>query len=462
MTDDAAAGTARPAEFFAPEPCHVLIEARYVVPMDRPGVVLEHHAVAIRDDRIFAVLPIAEARQTLSPLETVSRPDGVLIPGLVNAHVHNPMTLMRGVADDMPLMRWLQEHIWPIEGAIMGPEYVADGVTLAIAEMLRGGTTCCNENYFFPDVQAATYKRYGFRARVGLPVIDFPTAWAKSDDEYFDRACEVHDQWPSPRPGAVPLVSTAFAPHAPYTVSDASFERIRMLADQLDIPVHLHTHETAQEVAESQKKYGQRPIARLDRLGLINDRLIAVHMTQLTDAEIALCAERGVSVVHCPESNLKLASGFCPVGRLQKAGVNVAIGTDGSASNNDLDMFGEMRTAALLAKAVAEDAAALDAWQALYAATHGGAHALGLGDDVGVIAPMYQADLACVDLSALETQPLHHVLSQLVYAAGRHQVSDVWVAGKRRLRDRHLVDMDLDGILANARQWRERIGGISH
>lgn len=462
MTDDSAAGTARPSEFFAPEPCHVLIEARYVVPMDRPGVVLEDHAVAIRDDRIFAVLPIAEARRLLAPLEVVSRPESVLIPGLVNAHTHNAMTLMRGAADDMPLMRWLQERIWPIEAAIVGPEYVADGVTLAIAEMLRGGTTCCNENYFFPDVQAATYQRHGFRARVGLLVIDFPTVWAKSDDEYFDRACEVHDQWPSLRLGAVPLVSTAFAPHAPYTVSDASFERIRMLADQLDIPVHLHTHETAQEVAESLKMRGQRPIARLDRLGLINDRLIAVHMTQLTDAEIALCAERGVSVVHCAESNLKLASGFCPVGKLQKAGVNLAIGTDGCASNNDLDMFGEMRTAALLAKAVAEDAAALDAWRALYAATHGGARALGLGDDVGVIAPMYQADLACVDLSGLETQPLHNVLSQLVYAVGRHQVTDVWIDGKRKLRDRELVDMDLDGILANARQWRERIGGISH
>ena len=462
MTDETRTGIARLPDFCAPEPCHVLIEARYVVPMDRPGVVLEDHAVAIRDDRILAVLPIAEARVLLAPLETVSRPNSVVIPGLVNAHTHNPMTLMRGVADDMPLMRWLQEHIWPVEGAIMGPEYVADGVTLAIAEMLRGGTTCCNENYFFPDVQAATYHRYGFRARVGLPVIDFPTAWAKSDDEYFDRACEVHDQWPSPRLGAVPLVSTAFAPHAPYTVSDASFERIRMLADQLDIPVHLHTHETAQEVVESQKKHGQRPIARLDRLGLVNDRLIAVHMTQLTDAEIALCAERGVSVAHCPESNLKLASGFCPVGKLQQAGVNVAIGTDGCASNNDLDMFGETRTAALLAKAVAEDAAALDAWQALHAATRGGARAMGLGDDIGVVAPMFQADLACVDLSALETQPLHHVLSQLVYAVGRHQVTDVWIAGKRKLRERVLVDMDLDGILANAQQWRARIGGISH
>lgn len=425
--------------------------------MDRPGVVLQDHAVAIRDDVIVAVLPIPEARARFAPKETVSRPDGALIPGLVNAHTHNPMALMRGVADDMPLMRWLQEHIWPVEGAIMGPEYVADGITLAIAEMLRGGTTCCNENYFFPDVQAATYKRFGFRARVGLPMIDFPTAWAKSDDEYFDRACEVFDQW---RHDA--LVSTTFAPHAPYTVSDASFERIRMLADQLDIPVHLHTHETAHEVVESQKKHGQRPIARLDRLGLVNDRLIAVHMTQLTDAEIALCAERGVSVVHCPESNLKLASGFCPVGKLQKAGVNVAIGTDGCASNNDLDMFGETRTAALLAKAVAEDAAALDAFSALRAATLGGAKAMGLDDRIGSIEAGKQADLVVVDLAALETQPLHHVLSQLVYATGRHQVTDVWIGGKPKLRERLLVDMDLDAILANAKQWRARIGGISH
>ena len=443
------------SEALVPESCDLLIEARHVIPMDRDGVVLEHHAVAVRDGVILAVLPIAEARARFEAKETVSRPEGALIPGLVNAHCHNPMTLMRGVADDLPLKQWLQEHIWPIEGAIMGPEYVADGVALAIAEMLRGGTTCCNENYFFPDVQAATYRRHGFRVRVGLPVIDFPTAWAKSDDEYFDRAGEVHDQW---RHDA--LVSTAFAPHAPYTVSDDNFERIRMLADQLDVPVHLHTHETAQEVAQSQQKHGQRPIARLDRLGLVNDRLIAVHMTQLTDAEIALCAERGVNVVHCAESNLKLASGFCPVAKLLRAGINVAIGTDGCASNNDLDMFGETRTAALLAKAVAEDAAAFDAFSALRAATLGGARAMGLDDRIGSIRPGKQADLTCVDLSALETRPLHHVLSQLVYATGRHQVSDVWIAGRPKLRDRMLVDMDLDAILANARQWQERIGAV--
>ena len=439
----------------APQACDLIIEAGWVVPVVPHGVVLEEHAVVVSGGRIQAVLPTAEARRRFAPRERVSRPQAALLPGFVNAHTHNPMTLLRGVADDLPLKVWLQQHIWPIEAAVIGPDFVADGVTLAIAEMLRGGTTCCNENYFFPDVQAATYKRHGFRARVGLPVIDFPTAWAKSDDEYFDRAGEVHDAW---RDDA--LVATAFAPHAPYTVNDANFARVRMLSDQLDIPVHLHLHETAQEVEQSIEQHGQRPIARIDRLGLFNDRLIAVHMTQLTDAEIHLCAERGVSVVHCPESNLKLASGFCPACALERAGITLAIGTDGCASNNDLDMVGETRTAALLAKAVANDAAGFNAHEALRAATLGGATAMGLDEQVGSIEPGKQADLACIDLGQLETQPLHHVVSQLVYATGRHQVSDVWIAGVPKLHERVLVDMDLDGILANARQWRQRIASV--
>ena len=439
----------------SPRSCDLLIEAGWVVPVEPHGVVLERHAVAVTGGEVIAVLPIPEARALYAPRETVSRPGSVLVPGLVNAHTHNPMTLMRGVADDLALQEWLQRHIWSVEAAVIGPEFVADGVSLAIAEMLRGGTTCCNENYFFPDVQAATYKRHGFRARVGLPVIDFPTAWAKTDDAYFDRAGEVHDQWRGD-----PLVSTAFAPHAPYTVSDASFERIRMLADQLDIPVHCHVHETAQEVAESQERHGQRPLARLDRLGLVNDRLIAVHMTALDDAEIALCAQRGVSVVHCPESNLKLASGFCRASDLSRAGVNLAIGTDGCASNNDLDMFGETRTAALLAKAVGNDPTALDAAGALRAATLGSARAMGLDAEIGTLEPGKQAVLACIDLDPLETQPLYNVLSQLAYATGRHQVSDVWIAGRAKLRDRVLVDMDLDALAANARQWRARIAQV--
>jgi len=431
-----------------PQPCDLLIEAGWVVPVVPHGVVLTDHAVAVSGGRIQAILPIAQARMQYVPKDTVTRPEAVLIPGLVNAHTHNPMTLLRGIADDLPLMTWLQQHIWPVEAAVIGPDFVADGTTLAIAEMLRGGTTCANENYFFPDVQAGVYKKYGFRARVGAVIIDFPSAWAASDDEYFDRACQLHDTW---RGDA--LIGTAFAPHAPYTVNDANFERIRMLADQLDLPVHLHLHETAHEISESLKLHGQRPIARIDRLGLLNDRLIAVHMTQLIEAEIHLCAERGVSVVHCAESNLKLASGFCPACALLGAG-------DGCASNNDLDMFGETRSAALLAKAVANDAAGFSAFEALHAATLGGAKALGFEDRIGSIEAGKDADLVCVDLSALETQPLHHVVSQLIYATGRQQVSDVWIAGVQKLRQRELVDMDSAAIVANARQWRQKIAQV--
>ncbi|CAM5561596.1 TRZ/ATZ family hydrolase [Rhodanobacter lindaniclasticus] len=435
-----------------PQPVDLLIEARWVVPVEPHAVVLEDHAVAVQGERIVALLPIADARAAYAPRERVELGEHVLIPGLVNSHTHNPMTLLRGLADDLPLMVWLQQHIWPAEAKVIGPEFVRDGVELAVAEMLRGGTTCANENYFFPDAIGATYRKLGFRAVVGLPVIEFPTAWAKSQDEYFARAGEVHDSFRGD-----PLISTAFAPHAPYTVSDESFERIRLQSDQLDIPVHLHTHETAHEIEEEKKKSGLRPFQRLQRLGLVNDRLIAVHMTQVTEGEIAACASAGVSVVHCPESNLKLASGFCPAEQFRRAGVNLAIGTDGCASNNDLDMFGEMRTAAQLAKAVAQDAAAFDAAFALRAATLNGAMAVGLEAKIGSIEPGKQADLAAVRLSDLETQPLFHVASQLVYACNRQQVTDVWIAGRRKLAARELIDMDTAAILVRTRAWRERI-----
>ncbi|HEX7340756.1 MAG TPA: TRZ/ATZ family hydrolase [Rhodanobacteraceae bacterium] len=439
----------------APQTVDLLIEARWVVPVQPAGVVLEDHAVIVNGDRIVAILPTPDAHAAYAPRQTVALPEHALIPGLVNAHTHNPMALLRGVADDLPLMTWLKEHIWPIEGRVMGPEFVRDGVELAVAEMLRGGTTCANENYFFPDSIAATYKRLGFRACVGLPVIDFPSTWAKTPDEYFDKALAVHDDL-----RGEPLVTTSFAPHAPYTVSDASFERIRVLSDQLDIPVHLHLLETAGEVTDSRRDHGLTPMQRLQKLGLVNDHLTAVHMTAISDADIELCAERGVSVVHCPESNLKLASGFCPVDKIHHAGINVAIGTDGCASNNDLDMFGEMRTTALLAKAVAGHADAFDAAATLHAATIGSAKAMGLDERIGSIEPGKQADLAAVRLDELESLPLYDVTSQLVYATGRHQVSDVWIAGKRQLADRHLIHIDADAIKVKARHWRERIAKI--
>ncbi|MBS0432134.1 MAG: TRZ/ATZ family hydrolase [Proteobacteria bacterium] len=433
----------------------LLIGARWIIPVEPHGVVLEDHAVAVANGVVVDLLPVADAAAKYAPRERIDLGAHALIPGLINAHTHSPMTLLRGLADDLPLMTWLQRHIWPVEAKVIGADFVRDGSELAIVEMLRGGTTTCNENYFFPDVFAAACRRMGFRAVAGLPVIEFASAWAATPDEYFERALAVHDELKGDA-----LVACAFAPHAPYTVSDSSFERIRTLSDQLDIPVHLHLHETAQEVEDARSGHGARPFARMQGLGLVNDRLIAVHMTQLTDAEITACAEAGVSVVHCPESNLKLASGFCPAEKLRRAGVNVAIGTDGCASNNDLDMLGELRTAALLAKGVANDASAFDAAYALRAATLDGARALGLADRTGSIEPGKSADLAAVRLDVPETQPLYHPVSQLVYAASRRQVSDVWIAGRRRLADGVLCDVDVEAVLAKAGRWRERIAAI--
>ncbi|MEP6880346.1 MAG: TRZ/ATZ family hydrolase, partial [Dokdonella sp.] len=407
------------------------IEARWVIPVEPQGVVLESHAVVVDADRILAILPIAEARQRFAPRERVELGEHALIPGLVNGHTHNPMTLMRGLADDVPFMVWLKEHVWPAEAKVMGPEFVRDGVELAIAEMIRGGTTCCNENYFFPDVQAATYIKHGFRSMIGLPVIEFPTPWAQTRDEYFDKALSVHDDLRGD-----PLIGTAFAPHAPYTVSDESFERIHLLSNQLDLPVHLHLHETTDEISDSLRDFGMRPFARIKQIGLVNERLIAVHMTQLTEAEIHDCAAQGVSIVHNVESNMKLLSGFCPAEAIRRAGVNLAIGTDGCASNNDLDLFGEMRSAALVGKMIASDAAAMSASSVLRAATMGSARALGWQDRIGSIEVGKQADLSAVNLGTIESQPIYNVVSQLIYAAGRHQVSDVWIAGVRKLRNR--------------------------
>ncbi|MDZ3822239.1 MAG: TRZ/ATZ family hydrolase [Pseudoxanthomonas sp.] len=434
------------------QPIDLLIEPEWLVAVAPDCQPRTGMAVAVHEGAILAVQPAAQARARFGAAEHVALPGHVLLPGLVNAHVHNPMTLMRGLADDLPLMTWLNQHIWPTEARFIGPDFVRDGVELAIAEMLRGGTTCCNENYFFPDVIAATYRRHRFRAVVGLPVIDFPTAWADDDDAYFGKALALHDELRGD-----PLVSTAFAPHAPYTVKDASLERIRLLSDQLGIPVHMHVHETAHEVEEARRAQGVRPLARLQRLGLVNEWLLAVHMTQLSAAEIELCAHAGVSVIHCPESNLKLASGFCPTHALDQAGVNLALGTDGAASNNDLDMFGEMRSAALLAKAVAGDAAALPAARVLRMATLDGARALRLDERIGSVEAGKRADLIAVDLSALATQPVYDPVSQLVYAAGRDQVREVWLDGRRRLRAGALCDIDTDAVLARARDWRERI-----
>lgn len=434
------------------ESLDLLIHARWVIPVEPDCVVREHHAVAVRDGRIVALLPSAEASTRFTARENVELPGHVLIPGLINAHTHAAMSLLRGLADDLPLMEWLQTHIWPTERRWVSPDFVRDGSELAIAEMLRGGITCFQDMYFFPDVTAEAARRHGIRVSLGMIVADFPSAWASDAQEYLARGVELRDRHKDD-----PLLSFAFAPHAPYTVSDAALREIRTLADELDLPVQMHVHETAAEIEQSLKQHGRRPLTRLHDLGLLTPNLMAVHMTQLETAEIDLLAHTGVQVVHCPESNLKLASGFCPVAKLMRAGVNVALGTDGAASNNDLDLLGELRTASLLAKGVAGDATALPAAEALRMATLNGARALGLERDIGSLVSGKWADMTALDLSPAECQPVHNPLSQLVYAAGRQQVSDVWVAGARLLREGELTHMDGDALRARAMQWQSRI-----
>ena len=429
-----------------------LIHARWIIPVEPEFVTYEHHTLVIDGGKIIDLLPTDLAKQQYQGSTTENLENHALLPGLINCHTHAAMTLMRGIADDLPLMDWLQNHIWPLEHKWMSEAFVKDGTDLAIAEMILGGTTCFNDMYFFPEITAGQAIHHGIRAKVGLIVIDFPSVWAQNSDEYIEKGLAVHEQL-----RLSDLCSTAFAPHAPYTVSDEPLQKIRTLADELELPIHIHLHETQHEVEQAEAQTGQRPLQRLQELGLVNPSLIAVHMTQLTDEEISLFAESGAHIVHCPESNLKLASGFCPVAQCLAAGINVALGTDGAASNNDLDMFGEMRTAALLGKAVAGDASAIPAMTALRMATINGAKALGLDTCCGSLSIGKAADVIAIDLNYLETQPLYCPVSQIVYAASRQQVTDVWVAGKRLLKQRQLTTVNIDDLTAKIAVWQQRL-----
>jgi 5-methylthioadenosine/S-adenosylhomocysteine deaminase len=424
----------------------------WLVPIEPAGTVYLDHALAVDGGRIVDILPADFARQTYTARESLRLPEHALMPGLINSHAHSAMSLLRGIADDLALMDWLQNHVWPAEGAHVSRAFCEDGVRLAAAEMIRAGTTCVSDMYFFPEATAKVAAEIGLRATVGLIVFDFPTAWAQNPEEYIHKGLALHD---SLRGDA--LVRTAFAPHAPYTVSDEPFTRVRELADELSLPIHMHLHETEAEIHGSLQLHGKRPWERLRGLGLLGENLIAVHMTHLTDEEIAEAAQLGVHVAHCPESNLKLASGFAPIAKLRAAGVNVAIGTDGAASNNDLDLFGELRTAALLAKGVSGDPRALPAADALRMATLGGAYALGLENEVGSLEKGKSADFIAIDLSAPNTQPIYDVISQLAYAVNSRQVTDVFVAGSGLLRNGILQTIDQAATLATAREWRARI-----
>ncbi len=430
----------------------LLVSASWIIPIRPEGQVLTDHAIAIDDGKIVELLPADKAAGRYQPREQKHLDQQVLMPGFINAHTHAAMSLFKGLADDLPLMLWLQNHIWPAEKRWVNEEFVRDGSRLAMAEMIRGGTTCFNDMYFLPQVTAREAVDAGMRAGIGFVVLEFPSTWATGAEDYIHQGLQVFDDFKHQE-----TLSFSFAPHAPYTVEDKSLERIRTYADELGLGIHMHVHETDQEIREAVAKNGKRPLYRLQDLGLLTPQLQAVHMTHLTDKEIALVKSSGVSVIHCPQSNMKLASGICPTARLLEAGARLAIGTDGNASNNDLDMFGEIKSAAFLAKVVSGSATALPAHKVLSLATLGGARAMGIDQLTGSLEPGKAADLIAVDLGAIETQPVYHPPSQLAYAAGREQVSHVWVNGRLLLDARRLTTIDENDLLETARAWRQRI-----
>ena len=428
----------------------LLIEARWIIPVEPPGAVLENHAVAIDKGRIVAVLQQSEANERYAPRETRKLEHHILTPGFVNLHTHAAMNLLRGLADDLPLMEWLQNHIWPTEAKYVSDQFVYDGSLLACAEMLRGGTTCFNDMYFHPKATARAALASGIRAAIGLIAIDVPTSYAADADDYLAKGMAVRDEL---RDEA--LISFCLAPHAPYTVNDRNFAKVLTLAEQCELPIHVHLHETAREIEESVERFGIRPLERLRRLGLLSPALVGAHGVHFNADEIALLAQHGCSIAHCPSSNLKLASGIAPIARLSQAGVNIGIGTDGAASNNRLDMFHEMRLAALLAKGFSGRADAVGAHEALHMATLGGARALSLDGEIGSIVCGKSADLCAVDIDDIGLMPCYDPTSLLVYSAGRENVTDVWVSGICRMADGNLLIQSEIELIKLAVLWQK-------
>ena len=430
-----------------------IVAPEWIAPVAGPVAVLDDCSLVVRDGLIEALVPAAEARRKYPHYALIELPRQLLIPGFVNAHGHAAMTLLRGYADDMALQTWLGEHIWPAEQKWVDDSFVRDGTLLACAEMIGGGTTTFADMYFFPDACARAVRQAGLRARIYAPVISLPTAWARDDDEYLERAAAFLDSVRDE-----PLLSAGFGPHAPFTLDDRLMERVASMAAEMgEIPIQIHVHETAGEVADSMKQHGMRPLARIRERGLLGPQTQCVHLTQVHDSDLEQLAACGAAVVHCPQSNLKLASGFCPVHRLMQADINVALGTDGAASNNNLSMIGEMRSAALLAKAVSGDPGALPAARALQMATLDGARALGLDERTGSLEVGKAADMVALSLEGPQALPCYDPLSQLVYSLGDAAVRKVWVGGRLLCDGGRLLSLEPGEIASMARGWGRRI-----
>ncbi len=420
-----------------------LLLPRWLLSM-QAGVPVQTEQALLMDGERIAAVGSAEALKAQYPnAQRVELPHHVLMPGLINSHTHSAMSLLRGVADDLGLMDWLNNHIWPLEKQWVSHEWTRLGSLFSAAEALRGGVTTLNDMYFFPEAMAEAALEAGIRCAVSINVIDFPTGYASGPDDYIAKGLQAYEKFKGEK-----LLQFTSSPHAPYTVSDETFIKLRLLSEQHGMQVHCHIHETQDEVEGSIKQFGLRPLARLEKLGLLNEKMIAVHMVHLIDEEIEMLAKNKVHIAHNACSNLKLASGIARVADLDAAGVNVCLGTDGAASNNRQDMFEEIRQAALLAKGSTGKPTVVNARRALEMATINAAKALGREADLGSLEVGKLADVIAVDLSAPECQPIYHPDAQLVYVAAREHVSDVWVQGEQVLKQRQLTRFDLSKVLA--------------
>lgn len=432
-----------------------ILSSRWLIPMNGTHQFLENRSIAIKDGKIAAVLPTEQMLKAYDAPVVEDFKNSVLMPGFVNAHTHLAMSLMRGIADDLPLMTWLNDHIWPAECASVSAEFVRDGVEFALAELIKGGVTCVNDMYFFAKEAAEVMNKVGIRGRVGETIFNVETPWSPNVEACYQHNLELMEAVKD-----YELVDATICAHAPYTNNEESLLKTLEFAEKYDKPIHIHLQETFDEVNQHQALYRERPVETMARLGLLSDRMIAVHMTQVSQEDIDAFKAKGGSIVHCPESNMKLSSGACPVSTLLEQGLNVALGTDGAASNNDLDMFGEMRTAAFMAKLVDENPESLKAHEVLEMATINGARALHYGSTIGSLEEGKAADVIAIDLSDLHTQPVYNPISQLVYAAGSQQVTDSWVAGNRLLKNRELTTISESAVIEKANVWHGKISAV--
>ncbi len=431
------------------EPADWIWTARYVVTMDPARRIIENGAVAVRGDRIVAAGTRAEIDRRYQAVHRLDRPDALITPGLINTHTHVPMSLLRGIADDLRLQDWLTKFIFPAEAKNVTASFTRWGTRLACLEMLLSGTTTYTDMYYYEDAIAETDREAGLRAVLGETIIGFPAPDARTPEDAL-RFTERFIQ----RFRNDPLIVPTVAPHALYTNSDATLKAARTLASRYGVPLIIHVAETRREREDALAKWGKSPVAELDALGVLSGRTLAAHCVWVDDADIGILKARGVGVAHCPSSNMMLASGVAPVAKMLAAGLNVGLGTDGPAgSNNDFDLMEEMDLAAKLQKVTSGDPQALSAVQALEMATIGGARALGLEKEIGSIEPGKRADLITMRLDVPNAVPLYGVVSQIVYALKGAGVRDSMVNGRLLVRDRRPLTLDQDVILAKAAEY---------